>query len=231
MRQETESARVKIWPHELDVSPAHVARYAGGANYSPDSLHWNLIEPILELARQLVAPVFVYSILDVEESNGGGYIRLAGGSSFPFPAGELNSCVKSLAFCVCTIGGRLEEKVQILMSEGNSIEGMFLDAAGVAFLEELSTRAWEYMKRGAEARHLHSGSRISPGCGDLDLSVQKQIIKLVDAASIGVLLNESCMMIPAKSSSFLTEWTTSYRSDSTRPKCSSCGLTNCNYRV
>ena len=117
------------------------------------------------------------------------------------------------------------------MSEGDTLDGLFLDAAGVAFLEALSTKAYETLQKQAQERLLQSGCRMGPGYGKLDLSFQKQLFELVDASSIGVRLNESCMMSPAKSLSFVTKWTTSPMSESSRNKCASCALTNCPYRL
>ena len=46
----------------------------------------------------------------------------------------------------------------------------------------------------------HLTERFSPGYGDLDMAVQKDLCLVLDTGrTIGVTLTESCMMVPVKS--------------------------------
>ena len=206
---------------DLAVSSRHVARWAGGRRYRPDQAQQECVAEVLKKAAQLVDPAFVYSVHEVSKIL----------EAFPMAAGEKDAGMTHLAFCVCTIGGRLEKTARTLMSTGASLEAFFLDAAGVAFLNALSTKAYDTLRKLAKERLLHYSCRFAPGYGGLDLSAQKHLFDLVDASMICVRLNEDCVMSPSKSLSFFTKWTTSKSSDASLRNCASCTLADCPYRV
>jgi hypothetical protein len=230
MTTRTESMVVHCGHDGLDVSLAQVARYAGGARYRMDVSHRESARALLKKAAQLVDPIFVYSVHEVKGEVEGGYATLDDRVTFPVFAGAQEEGMKCLAFCVCSIGPRLEAEVRHLMSADAALDGIFLDAAGVAFLDALSRRAHAALQQDAQKRELHCGCRLGPGCGDLDLSLQRLLFALVDASSIGVRLNEDCVMSPAKSLSFFTPWTTSPLSAADLDKCAACTLSRCDYR-
>jgi hypothetical protein len=191
--------------------------------------HKQLIRAGIDKASRLVAPALVYSLYEVISLEGG-CARLSNGSLFPLPPGKPDSGVRCLEFCVCTIGPELEKTVGHLTTAGNVSDGLFLDAAGVAFLEALTRKAHRFLRDFAKQRLLHSSYGIRPGCSKMNISAQRQLFDLVDASLIGMKLNESCLMIPAKSLSFFTKWTTSKAAEDMGGECASCELSNCIYR-
>ncbi len=226
-----ESTVVAVDPDELVVLSRQVARYAGGVRYRMAASQRKLADTILQQAAQLVAPEFVYSVHEVSGSPRSDCATLANGLTFSLPKEEQDDGIKYLAFCVATIGESVEQPVRTMMSTGAGIEGLFLDAAAVAFLDALSAKAYQALQEQARGRLLRCGCRFGPGYGELDLALQKKLFTLVDAAAIGVRLNESCIMIPAKSFSFFTKWTASKVSYGSRNKCTTCTLTHCPYRL
>jgi hypothetical protein len=231
MESKTEATSVTLGSHELIVSPEQVARYAGGTHYRMDASQAKLVHTILARAYELVEPAFVYRVHEIAGFLEGGSVKLHNGVIFPVPTGEQDSGMKALAFCICTIGGRLEEATKASLSPGDLLESLFLDAAGVAFLEALSTRAYETLQQHAQEHHLQAGCRFGPGYGGVELSSQERLFELVDASLIGVGLNESCVMRPSKSLSFVTIWTSSPGPPGSRYKCASCSLAYCPYRL
>jgi hypothetical protein len=228
---QTETITVTLGSHELIVSPEQVARYAGGTHYRMDASQAKLVHIILARAYELVEPAFVYRVHKVAGFLEGGSVKLHNDMTFPVPTGEQDSGMKALAFCICTLGGRLEEATKASSSPGDLLESLFLDAAGVAILETLSTRAYEVLQERADEHLFRAGCRFGPGYGGMDLSSQKRLFELVDAPLIGVRLNESCVMSPSKSLSFVTVWTSSPGPQRSRYKCTSCNLTHCPYRL
>ena len=178
----------------------------------------------------MVNPAFVYRIYEIIGFPEGGWVKLHNELNFPVPMAEQDAGMRYLAFCVCTIGGKLEEAVRTMMASGAVLDSLFLDAAGVAFLEALSTRAYETLQKQAKVGRLQCGCSFGPGDEGLDISFQRQLFNLVDASAIGVRLNETCFLSPAKSLSFLTRWTTSQVTGS-RHRCASCTIDNCLYRL
>jgi hypothetical protein len=231
MESDLKTSTMTMDSHALIVSAEQVARYAGGTRYRIHASQLKDVGIILRRAHELVEPAFVYRVYEVGEHLEDGYVKLDNGMAFPVSPGERDSGIKSLAFCVCTLGRRLEEAVGASMSAGDHLGGLFLDAAGVAFLEVLGTTAYETLQKLARERLLQSDCRFGPGYEGLDLSYQKRLFDLVDASLIGVGLNESCVMSPAKSLSFVTAWTSSHMPLRSRNKCVSCTLTHCPYRL
>jgi hypothetical protein len=231
MEPDVETTIVTLGSRDLAVSPEQVARCAGGTRYRMEPSQRLHVGSTLERAYELVAPAFVYCVHEVVGFLEGEYVKLRDGLTFPVPSGACDNGTKALAFCVCTIGPRLEEAERSLMSAGDALGGLFLHATGVAFLETLSSWAHETLQERARDRLLQTGCRCGPGYGGLDLSCQKRLFDLVDASSIGVRLNESGMMIPAKSVSFVTRLTTSRVPQGSPNKCASCSLPHCAYRL
>jgi hypothetical protein len=188
------------------------------------------VDGALEWASRLVSPAFVYRLYAVTDFLSGGDITLENHTTLPMPPCVQDPGAQYLAVCVCTLGRKLEQMVRTVMSAGKGIEGLLLDAAGVAFLEAVSARAFETLHRQARERQLHCSGRFGPGYGDLDLSFQEWVFTLVDASSIDVRLNECCVMTPEESLSFFTPWTIAPASPAGRYKCDSCHLTQCLYR-
>ena len=72
-------------------------------------------------------------------------------------------------------------------------------------------------------------SRFSPGYGDLPLSVQREVFRVLDCPrKIGLTLNESLLMSPSKSVTAFVGISRCPRS--TSHDCRRCGLKDCEYR-
>jgi len=223
-----ESTVVRISPDRLGVSAVAIARYAGGTRSSRRALEAPRLAAALASASRLVRRAFVYSVHGVEGMAGD--VRLESAETAGMSPCVQEPTVMAIAVCVCTLGGMLEQAERRLMSSGKGADGLLLDAAGVAFLDVVSVRAWDRLRRAAEQRGLHCSRRFGPGYGGLELSVQAQLFRLVDASCIGVRLNESCVMVPGKSLSFFTRWTVAQPSPAGLNKCTHCDLTDCLYR-
>jgi hypothetical protein len=230
-RSTPESIVVRLSPKELTVAPEQVSRYAGGTRYRLDPQRQALVDFVLKRAQELIDLAFVYCAHSLDSLLPNGLAQLDCGLSFPLPGNQQDTGARCLAFCVCTIGGRLEEAVRTLMSSGKLLDALFLDAAGTAFLDALSEKGCEALEEEARKRGLHAGCSAGPGYGEFDLSWQRQLFALVDASAIGVRINDSCVMEPAKSLSFFMQWTTSPPHRASRNKCASCTMIHCPYRV
>jgi hypothetical protein len=100
---------------------------------------------------------------------------------------------------------------------------------GIAFLDELGEKIHQALTRRAAEASLFCGCRLGPGLNGFPVRAQRLIFELVDAAAIGVALNDSLVMTPVKSISFLTPLGPAPG----RPpgaKCSQCGLKDCQFR-
>lgn len=149
-------------------------------------------QSVLDEAHALIAPAAVHTILPVDE------VAFEG----PLVARALAGATQ-VALAVCTIGPALEERVRALFAAGDPLRAMALDGAGVAALGLVSQMVGERICEEAAAQELRTGMRVSPGQEGWPLEQQRLLFSLLPAERIGVRLNESCLMIPQKSVSFV----------------------------
>ncbi len=107
-----------------------------------------------------------------------------------------------LTMVIGSIGAALEDRVDELMS-ANPLVALALDGAGTAALRKLSEAVSYLVCEEARAGQRSLGMRVYPGQEGWPLEQQRQIFSLLPAHSIGVRLNERCLMFPRKSVSFV----------------------------
>ncbi len=79
-------------------------------------------------------------------------------------------------------------------------KALWLDAIGTERVESLCDAFCEELAGRAAARGLRTTRRFSPGYGDLPLTLQREVFRVLDPARrIGLTLNDSLLMTPAKS--------------------------------
>ena len=155
-------------------------------------------------------------------------VTAAGGD---LPGSGMFTELEKVAFCVCTIGPALEERVTALSKDGDMLAAVVLDAIGSAAAEATARYANDRIDEDAAAEGLKTSCRASPGYGDWDVKEQKALFALVPAGRIGVTLTESSMMVPRKSVSFavhIAEDPVRLRSESS---CRNCDMEICPYRL
>ena len=156
------------------------------------------------------------------------YVTAAGAD---LPRSDIFTDLEKVAFCVCTIGPALEEKVTALSKEGDMLAAVVLDAIGSAAAEATARYANDRIDEEAAAIGLKTSCRASPGYGDWDVKEQKNLFELVPADTIGVTLTASSMMVPRKSISFavhIAEVPVRLRSEGS---CRTCDMETCPYRI
>ena len=173
------------------------------------------LEAALEEAKGLIAPKAIY-------------VTAAGAA---LPGSDIFTDLEKVAFCVCTIGPAIEERVTSLSKEGEMLGAVVLDAIGSAAAEATARYANDRIDEAAAAEGLRTSCRASPGYGDWDVKEQKALFTLVPAGRIGVTLTESSMMVPRKSVSFavhIAEDPVRLRSEGS---CRNCDMETCPYRI
>ena len=104
-----------------------------------------------------------------------------------------------VVFLAATVGDAVEEAVTRHFDEGRYAHSVLLDAAATAAVEQVCD-ACEAMLRPHFAKEGYTMRwRFSPGYGDWDIHAQPELLRLTQAASLGVSLTESMMLRPRKS--------------------------------
>ena len=108
-----------------------------------------------------------------------------------------------LACGVVTLGPALERRVASLFAEKCYSLALALDDVGNQLLFAATRRAQDRMLAAARAQGLSMAGELRPGDPGLALQAQGLVLRLADAASIGVDVNRGHALTPLKSISMV----------------------------
>jgi hypothetical protein len=147
------------------------------------------------------------------------------------PGSSIFDHLAKVAFCICTIGPALENKVTELSESGKLLKAVILDSVGSVCAEATASFIDRIIADKAAEIKLKTSCRASPGYGDWNIKEQRSIFELLGGEQIGVTLSPSSMMIPRKSVSFaidIAEKPARMRSENS---CRNCDMDTCAYRL
>ena len=214
------------------LAPALVSvfRYFGGRRDAVDKKTRERIEASVAKALTLASPAVAYTLQEVRRAGADGRVSLASGPILKFPPVGWSSQTGYLAVAVATLGAGLEIECRHLAGRGRIYQSTLLDAVGTAMLDRLDSQILQILQARARALDLYAGCRFAPGLNGYPLERQTVLFELVDAARIGVQLNQACIMDPAKSISFfqlMSDEDAGYHAEN---KCEHCHLADCQFR-
>lgn len=223
-------------PAVLDDVPLRVDRdevlrfqgYKKGIDV-PDAAILSLFDEALALGESLMEPRVVYRALPV---TGQGPDRIeAGGEKLHIPdIGRLWGRLEQVGAGICTVGEAIEYRVRRLWDERELPLAVMLDSVGSAAVETLAEYANDLLCQAAIPAGVKVTNRISPGYAGWDTAEQAALFGLCPGGPIGVTLNESCVMTPGKSISFLVGVGPDARVDHYFTQCRRCWMRDCAYR-
>ncbi len=171
------------------VNTGEALRYAqaGGG----DGELTQLLSEVVAMTRDFPAPRLVYRVFDRAEA-----------LPFPIASETLRSYLadcREVILLAATAGhafDRLSHRLSLLsLSRALLCEGL-----GSERVEAICDAFSQAAEEAAAADGRHAKPRISPGYGDIPLSLQKDILPALDAtARIGLSHNESLLLLPKKS--------------------------------
>lgn len=177
---------------DLPFNKKEILRYADCKDLSPEIEM--LLDACIEEAIQTLSYKVCYCVLPVNIS----------GNTIDFGAFKVNSekltinlkdCEKAVLFGA-TLGTDID---RLIMKYGklSPTKALFFQSIGATMIEALCD---EFCKDIKAELNVNLKPRFSPGYGDLDLSCQKSIFKLLNCSkNIGLTLNDSLLMSPTKS--------------------------------
>jgi hypothetical protein len=134
------------------------------------------------------------------------------------------------AVAVCTVGAAIDQRIDEHFRSGDYLQGMIADVVGNRAVESVAEQCAALICAKMSEKGISASSRLSPGYGKWDVRGQHAVFSLLDPSSIGVSLNEYCMMQPNKSISFVIPLVEGEFRRDARPLCAECGFRNCAYR-
>ena len=185
---------------EFNISSPRVLRDIGyDEDCEPSARMVSLINDYIRNAHQFIAPSFSYVVRDIALVKGTSVLLE---DSTIFESGViarlLEKCDK-VALFVLTIGNYLEDTVRRLAEDGLILQSAVLDAIGSDAAERLADSVEGQISEVAHNQGLTVSRRFSPGYCDWDVSQQKMVFQAMKGDHAGVLLTDSCLMMPRKS--------------------------------
>lgn len=159
----------------------------------------SLIDDYVENVHNLIEPSYSCVVRDINLVQGSRVI-IEGSIMFESQviASLLEQCEKAALFLV-TIGEHLEETVYQLAEDGLIVPATVLDAVGSVAVEEVAKFVQGRVREIADDQGLVISQRFSPGYCDWDIGQQRRLFWAVGGDSMGIRLNDGCLMIPRKS--------------------------------
>ena len=199
---------------KIKISVPEVLRYLGAGKNAPEELR-RMVSDTAARLENMIQPRYIYKILNLYrdfEKSGGlriGDMILRGNSARMM----LEQCDRAVLL-LCTLGMEFENMLRAAQAR-DMTRAVILDACGSAFVESGCDAAEDKIKRELN-KNLNKNlnldlnrdlkkeyfltDRFSPGYGDLELNLQKEICNLLDGTRrLGVYVTESYMLNPSKS--------------------------------
>ncbi len=165
------------------------------AKTKADSSIYKLVQAQIQTGTLLVDPAVKYKTLPII-SNDGQKVTLNDLIIENKNIARLLKNAHKIVIFACTIGGALEKEIARLFAAAEPTKAVILDAVGSEAVEVLIDRVQEAVT--GKAGSYLATPRFSPGYGDWPLSINKMILKLLEAQTIGVKVSSKFMLIPQK---------------------------------
>jgi len=216
---------------EIAIDPQVILAVHGyGAEKKPRQSIVEMVSRVAEQAESLVKPQAIYrefpiARLDLNNLTLENGITLSIGKRIC----SLWEGSRALGIALYTLGPELEDRVSSLIKDGEQMQALNLDVAGTIALGLVGYQVQHMacVRLGEEG--VEAGPWLNPGYLDWPLTDQRLIFSMLPAESIGVALNDSCMMVPRKSVTICAGIGVS-ESSAGFNRCRHCGVAKCQFR-
>lgn len=180
-----------------ELSKREILRYAGhkGTEISPELDA--LLDSCISKITSSSVPRFTYAVSEPDFLEKGIFLnglKLTGNDIYKHLTGA-----KKCIILACTLGAGFETELSRLQAKSMT-EALLFDATGTAFIEAYADKCEKEILLPFKREGYFSNFRYSPGYGDLPLTLQKDIINILDTPKkIGLTVTDSDIMIPRKS--------------------------------
>jgi hypothetical protein len=215
------------------VDESEVLRYLGyPIGHRPGIAIETLIGQWIEEASRRAGPRAAYVVLPVLEK---GRSRLKVGSAsgeteFRGAIGQFLAASQLIVAFIATAGPKVERLASQLMSSGEELPAMIVNAVGAERAEAAESAVIDRVCDQTRAIGLAATLPYSPGYCGMALTEQKRLFALFAGESAGVTLSPHCLMHPIKSVSGLIGLGPKAEVKTEGSPCERCELHSCNMR-
>lgn len=132
--------------------------------------------------------------------------------NLPFAINESVSLKELLRNALCvscfavTIGNGVEQQIETLQANGDIAKAAIWDAIGSEAVEQAANFVNRLIREEAALETHGLTTRFSPGYGDVNITANIELLRLLGAEKIGITANDAGMLVPQKSITALIGW-------------------------
>ena len=205
-----------------------VFRYLGyPAGAAPKKGIADRIAATIAEALPLLRPRGVFALYPIEDRTS--HSLTLSGATISGGIGEFLSEARRVAVFVVTVGIEISDRAHSDSKSGDTFSAWVMDAVG-SWAAESAADALMLQLRPHLGENEELTLRYSPGYCGMELALQRNLFRLVDATSIGVRLSPTMLMHPLKSISGLVGLAPKEAVDRHRSPCDLCPRTGCHMR-
>lgn len=183
----------------MTLDRAEVLRYLGYRGQALDERMNRLLDAAVSTCLAVARPKHALRVFDLVWGMDG--IRLVG-ADLILPGKDIAECLrgaKKCALLAATLGVEPEARIRVL-ERTDLTASLMLDAAATECIEKYCDEAQEALRAELTGQSLFPGRRYSPGYGDLPLTLQPDILRVLDAGRrIGLTCTDHLILLPRKS--------------------------------
>ncbi|SCG84171.1 hypothetical protein DW1_2610 [Proteiniborus sp. DW1] len=181
------------------IDKKEVLRYLGISISNIIHRHDDYIQDCIDEILKIANPKHIYKFYDISHecdyiSINDTNMKLKGKSI----AKHLNNCTRCVLLGI-TLGISIDKRIEYYKTH-DLTRSLTLDACATALIENICNHIQEEIRKIAKENYgCNITSRYSSGYGDLPLSLQSTMLRVLQADKIGLTVTEQFIMIPRKS--------------------------------
>ncbi len=218
---------------ETPIDRGEVLRYLGyPVGYTPKETLQKTLDDWIDKANAIATPRATYILLPVVEIDRS-WIRLQGRegiTEFAGAIGEFLGPSQYIAAFIATAGPAVEHFASDLMSQGDDLAAMVVNAVGAERAEAAEGAVIEELRKQMVSAGFVPTLPYSPGYCGMALTEQAKLFSLFGGEGAGVTLTGDCLMRPLKSISGLIGLGRAENIEAHGSPCDRCKLYNCAMR-
>lgn len=184
---------------QISINKEEVLRYLAYKDQIIDKITDELIDESIKEMEGLIQERYVYRIFDITREQGGLLLNASNfkllGSSIEKHLGNSQSCI----LLAVTLGYKVDTIIRYYAKDSMA-KAIILDACASAAIEEVLDKVCYNLEGIVGKNNKVLTSRFSPGYGDLDISIQGDFLRVLEAEkSIGLTASSHNILIPRKS--------------------------------
>ncbi len=207
-----------------------VLRYLGYRGTELPQKLSELIDECIHTTLNTITPRYLYRCFPLTKTDSGIQV---GDTPLVLPGKDIQdhlfSCESVYLLCV-TLGLPIDRLIRLKMVSAPD-EGVIYDSCASTAVEALADLVQKEIEKEISATGKNLTWRFSPGYGDLPLTIQRELLDVMDCPrKIGLSLNESLLLTPTKSVTAILG-VSDTRADKRENKCDYCNnRANCAFR-